>query len=188
LWLVTGDVARHGLAGAIIMGRARSAMRAYALLGGPPEEVLALTHQKLAHFEPRAVVTAVCAVSKPPFEEFRVCSAGHPPPVIATPGQAADLVDVRPGPPLGAVPGTVRSSVLVPFPAGAVMVLYTDGLVERRGQTIDEGLAELTSAVSTDHPEAVCHKVLQRLLGSRPPRDDIALVAVRKGGTTEPCP
>ncbi|HXW78624.1 MAG TPA: GAF domain-containing SpoIIE family protein phosphatase [Acidimicrobiales bacterium] len=182
LWLVTGDVAGHGLAGAIIMGRTRSAMRAYAFLGGPPEEVLALTDRELAHFEPRAVVTALCATSEPPFEEFRVCSAGHLPPVIATPGHDADLVDVRPGPPLGAVPGTARSSVLVPFAAGAVMVLYTDGLVERRGQTIDAGLAELRSAVSAGHPEAVCNEVLRRLLGSRPPRDDIALVAVRKGG------
>jgi phosphoserine phosphatase RsbU/P len=183
LWLVTGDVAGHGLSGAIIMGRTRSTIRAYALLGGPSEEVLDLTNKKLAHFEPRAVVTALCATSKPPFEEFRVCSAGHPPPVIATPGARPNLVDLRPGPPLGAGPSrTPRSSVLVPFPTGAVMVLYTDGLVERRGQTIDEGLEELRSAVSTSSPEAVCDEVLRRLLGPRPPRDDIALVAVRKGG------
>jgi phosphoserine phosphatase RsbU/P len=180
LWLVTGDVAGHGLPGAIIMGRTRSAMRAYALLGGPPEEVLTLTDRKLAHFEARAVVTALCVTSKPPFDEFRVCSAGHVPPALAVPGQPTTFVDVRPGPPLGAVPGKRRSAVVVPFPLGAVMVLYTDGLVERRGQTIDAGLAELRSAVSTDHADEVCNQVLKRLVGSRPPRDDIALVAVRK--------
>ena len=186
LWLVTGDVAGHGLAGAIIMGRTRSAMRAYALLGGPPEEVLALTDRKLAHFEPGAVVTALCATSKPPFEEFRVCSAGHLPPALAiAPGRATDFVDVRPGPPLGVAPGTARASVLAPFPLGAVMVLYTDGLVERRGRTIDEGLAQLRSAVSTEGPEAVCNRVLQLLVGSRPPRDDIALVAVRRRSREE---
>jgi phosphoserine phosphatase RsbU/P len=180
IWLVTGDVAGHGLQGAIIMGRTRSAMRAYALLGTPPDEVLALTSRKLAYFEPGAVVTAVCATSKPPYDEFLVCSAGHPPPVLAVPGQPTNFVRVPSGPPLGVLTTAERSSAAVAVPPGSVMVLYTDGLVERRGEVIDTGLELLRSNVTSGEPQAVCNALVQRLLGPKPPRDDVALVAVRR--------
>ena len=182
VWLVTGDVAGHGLQGATVMGRTRSTMRAYALLGAPPDEVLSLTSRKLAHFEPGVMVTAVCATSRPPFDDFLVCSAGHLPPVLAVPGELANFVGVPPGPPLGVLPNAVRSSMAVPVPEGAVMVLYTDGLVERRGEVIDTGLELLRSSVTTGHPQAVCAAVVERLLGPKPPSDDVALVAVRKTG------
>jgi phosphoserine phosphatase RsbU/P len=180
LWLVTGDVAGHGLQGAIIMGRTRSAMRAYALLGAPPDEVLTLTSRKLTHFEPGAMVTAVCATSKPPFDEFLVCSAGHPPPALAVPGESPAFVNVPNGPPLGVESPSARSSAFVPVPHGSVMVLYTDGLVERRGQMLDIGLAHLLDSVTTGHPDAVCNALVERLIGSKPPRDDVAIVAVRR--------
>ena len=80
LWIVIGDVAGHGLAAAVVMGRLKSALRSYALLGGPPEEVLELTDQKAQHFEIGTMATIVCATSKPPYEEFQVVTAGHPPP------------------------------------------------------------------------------------------------------------
>lgn len=126
------------------------------------------------------MVTAVCATSRPPFDEFLVCSAGHLPPVLAVPGELANFVGVPPGPPLGVLPDAVRSSVAVPVPEGAVMVLYTDGLVERRGEVIDTGLELLRSSVTTGHPQAVCAALVDRLLGPKPPSDDVALVAVRR--------
>jgi phosphoserine phosphatase RsbU/P len=180
VWLVTWDVAGHGLQGATVMGRTRSTMRAYALLGAPPDEVLSLTSRKLAHFEPGVMVTAVCATSRPPFDEFLVCSAGHPPPVLAVPGEPANFVGVLPGPPLGVLPNAVRSSTAVTVPEGAVMVLYTDGLVERRGEVLDTGLELLRSSVTTGHPQAVCAALVEGLLGPKPPSDDVALVAVRR--------
>jgi phosphoserine phosphatase RsbU/P len=180
VWVVTGDVAGHGLQGAIIMGRTRSALRAYAMLGGPPDEVLALTSRKLSHFEPGAMVTAICATSHPPFDRFLVCSAGHPPPVLAAPGKPARFVSVPAGPPLGVLPTAAQSSVPVSVPEGAVLVLYTDGLVERRGEILDTGLELLRSTVTTGHPQMVCNTVAERLIGPRPPRDDVALVAVRR--------
>jgi phosphoserine phosphatase RsbU/P len=180
LWLVTGDVAGHGLQGAIIMGRARSAMRAYALLGAPPDEVLTLTGRKLAHFEPGAMVTAVCATSRPPFDEFLVCSAGHPAPVLAVRGERPAFVSVPIGPPLGVPARAGRSSAAVAAPMGTVMVLYTDGLVERRGELLDTGLEHLVATVTAGHPEAVCNDLVEGLIGSKPPKDDVAIVAVRR--------
>jgi phosphoserine phosphatase RsbU/P len=150
------------------------------LLGAPPDEVLTLTSRKLTHFEPGAMVTAVCATSKPPFDEFLVCSAGHPPPAIAIPDQRPAFVGVPTGPPLGVDPAAGHSSAVVPVPVGTVMVLYTDGLVERRGEILDAGLERLLANVTPAHPEAVCNSLVDGLLGSKPPRDDVAIVAFRR--------
>jgi phosphoserine phosphatase RsbU/P len=157
-----------------------SALRAYALLGAPPDEVLTLTSRKLNHFEPGAMVTAICATSRPPFDEFLVCSAGHPAPVLAVPGQSPTFIAVPNGPPVGVEPTAGRSSAVVPVPVGGVMVLYSDGLVERRGEILDTGLEHLLASVTTGHPEVVCNAAVERLIGSKPPRDDVAIVAVRR--------
>ncbi|HTD50434.1 MAG TPA: SpoIIE family protein phosphatase, partial [Acidimicrobiia bacterium] len=86
LWIVVGDVAGHGLKAAVVMGRIRSALRAYSLLELPPEKVLELVDRKVQHFEIGTFVTVVCAVSAPPFENIRLAVAGHPPPAVAVPG------------------------------------------------------------------------------------------------------
>src|SRR5690606_9702399 len=70
LWLVIGDVSGHGLASAVVMGRVRSALRAYSLLGGGPVPVLELTDRKIHHFEMGVMITVLCAVSTPPYETF----------------------------------------------------------------------------------------------------------------------
>jgi putative methionine-R-sulfoxide reductase with GAF domain len=184
MWLVTGDVAGHGLRAAVIMGRIRSALRAYALLGGPPEEVVALTDHKVRHFEPGAMATVICAAIAPPFDTIKISSAGHLPPVLAAPGRPAAVVDVRADPPLGLAPRTPRSSVTAPFGPGSVLVLYTDGLVERRGELIDEGIDRLLSVVTADEPEMVCSAVTRRLIGRSTMRDDIAIIAARRATRT----
>ena len=76
---MAGDVAGHGLDAAVIMGRVKSALRSYALTSGGPAEALELTDRKVQHFEIGAMVTVVCAVSAPPYEQLQVCSAGHLP-------------------------------------------------------------------------------------------------------------
>jgi serine phosphatase RsbU (regulator of sigma subunit) len=179
LWLVTADVAGHGLNAAVVMGRAKSALRAYALLGEGPARVLELTDRKVQHFEFDAMVTVVCARAYPPYAAWAVSSAGHLPPVLAAPGAAAALASVPPGPPLATVPNAEREEVHVDLPRGGLLLLYTDGLVERRDEGIDVGLERLRRAVRAAHPEVVSREVMKQLVGAETPMDDIALLAVR---------
>lgn len=180
LWIVTGDVAGHGLDAAVIMGRVRSALRAYALLGLSPEEVLELTDRKVTQFEIGAMVTTVCAFAHPPYEKIRVALAGHPPPVFATPEGPAKLVQPVVGPPLGVQPDVRRAATDVEWQPGGVLLFYTDGLIERRDADIGERLDKLVSAVPAANPEEVCTSVMHQLIGSRAGTDDIALLAVRR--------
>jgi len=180
LWVVAGDVAGHGVHAAVVMGRVRSALRAYALLGGGPQQVLELTSRKVQHFEPDTLVTVVCAAAMAPYEVFAVASAGHPPPVVATPGRGAALVEVSAGPPLGVDGGLPRSATTVALAAGAVMLLYTDGLVERRGEDLAVGFDRLRDAVNPGAPEAVCRDVTRAMLGTAGAADDVAIIAVRR--------
>jgi putative methionine-R-sulfoxide reductase with GAF domain len=179
LWLVTGDVAGHGLNSAVVMGRVKSALRAYALISDGPAHALELTDRKVQHFEIGTMVTAVCVTSKPPYNEFTICSAGHPPPVLGLLGQGSELVEIPVGPPLGAVAGVQRASSTVTLPAGGVLLLYTDGLVERRAEDIDQGLGRLCAAVHPAHPEIVCRTVMHSLVDDEVV-DDIALLAVHR--------
>ena len=180
LWVVVGDVAGHGLRAAVVMGRIRSALRAYSLLGVSPEEVLDLVDRKVRHFEMGTFATVVCAVTKPPYDAVTIAVAGHPPPVIAAPGQPAAFVDVRISPPVGTGRDLRREAVTVPLPPGAVMVLYTDGLVERRGQVLDVGLERLRTTVTTAAADTVAREVMHRLVAEAAPIDDIALVVIRR--------
>jgi sigma-B regulation protein RsbU (phosphoserine phosphatase) len=180
LWVITGDVAGHGLSAAVIMGRLRSTMRAYALLGRSCEDVIALTNRKLMHFEFGETATVLCATSTPPYTEFRVCSAGHPPPIIATPGEPNRVLDVDPTPPLGVRHELPANPTTVNFRPGSLLVFYTDGLIERRDEGIDAGIQRLSSAIPADHPQIVCREVMRSLIGTTPPSDDVALVAIRR--------
>jgi hypothetical protein len=180
LWLVTGDVAGHGLDAAVVMGRVRSALRAYALLGEPPERVVELTNRKVQHFEMRTMVTVACATAQPPYDRVRICSAGHVPPVLAVPGEQGRLVEIPVGPPLGVRREIHRAAVDLSWPAGAVLLFYTDGLVERRDVDIDTRLDQLARAVPAAHPEAVCAAVMHEMIGHDLVLDDVAVLAARR--------
>jgi putative methionine-R-sulfoxide reductase with GAF domain len=180
LWIVTGDVAGHGLNAAVVMGRVKSALRAYALLGVSPEEVLELTDRKVTQFEIGAMVTVVCAHAHPPYEKIRVALAGHPPPVLAAPDGSAGLVRPVVGPPLGVQPDTRRVATDLVWPAGAVLLFYTDGLIERRGADLGDRLDELVAAVPPAEPEKVCTSVMHHMIGAGAAIDDIAFLAVRR--------
>lgn len=184
LWVVVGDVAGHGLSAAVVMGRVKSALRAYALLGEGPARVLELTDRKVQHFEIGMMVTVVCAVSRAPYTSFEIASAGHPPAVLAPPGGPSRLVRVKPGPPLGVVPEVRRTSERVNVPPGSVLVFYTDGLVERRGQDMEAGLERLRDFVRAGDPEGVCRDVMHRLVGEDETPDDIALLVLQTTGST----
>jgi sigma-B regulation protein RsbU (phosphoserine phosphatase) len=180
LWVVIGDVAGHGLGAAVVMGRVRSSLRAYALEDYPPDEVLRLVDRKVRHFEVGAMVTIACAVSMPPFDKFELVSAGHPPPILAVPIRPATIVDMDVRPPLGIGSGARHPSTTLSLQPGGVLVFYTDGLVERRGENLDVGLTSLRAAVASDHPESVCRRIMHELIGSHIPEDDVAVIALRR--------
>ena len=181
LGVVIGDVAGSGLPAAIVMGRMRSALRAYALEATDPAEVLDRLDHKMQHFEPGALATVLYAVLDPALDRAYVCSAGHLAPVMAMPGEAAgEMVDVAPGLMIGVDTRARRRVTTVKIAHGAVLCLYTDGLVERREYPLDEGLARLCTAVAAQAPEQVCAAVMGAMVGSAAARDDIALVALRR--------
>jgi phosphoserine phosphatase RsbU/P len=180
LCVVMGDVVGSGLPAAVIMGRMRSALRAYALQTRDPAEVLARLDRKVQYFEPDAMATVLYAVIDPALDRMHVCLAGHFPPVIARPGHQAELARVTPAIVIGVSAGAERPVTTVPIPAGAMVCFYTDGLIERPGEVIDDGLARLCRAVTAESAEAACAAVMQALVGSEPTRDDIALLMLRR--------
>jgi phosphoserine phosphatase RsbU/P len=180
LGVVIGDVIGSGVPAAVIMGRMRGALRAYALDTGDPAEVLRRLDRKMQHFEPGAVATVAYAVFDPGLDRVHICSAGHFPPVIAAAGRPAELADVPAGLLIGAAPGARRRVATIDVSPGTLMCFYTDGLIERRGHPIDEGLARLRRAVTAQPADAACAAVMAALVGSEPARDDIALLMFRR--------
>jgi phosphoserine phosphatase RsbU/P len=177
---VIGDVAGTGLQAAVVMGRIRSALRAYALETTDPAEVLDRLDRKMRHFEPDVLATVLCAMVSPPREQVRISCAGHLPPIIAGPGRPAVLAEVAPDLLIGVDSQKRRRVRTLGFPPGAMLCLYTDGLVERRDQPIDEGIARLCASVAAGDPEAGCASVMAAMAGYTPHTDDIALLMVQR--------
>ncbi len=188
--IVMGDVAGHGLPAAVIMGRLRSALRAYALEHEDPAHVLRLLDMKISYFEAGAVATVLYAVAEPPYTHLLVSSAGHLPPYLVTADGSAGPTDVPPDPPLGVRSASddplARHVVTVQLPAGASLCLFTDGLVERRplgddveADQLDDGMSRLARALRPGDAEAACDAVLNELVGDDITEDDIALLVLR---------
>jgi len=180
LGVVIGDVIGSGVPAAVIMGRMRGALRAYALDTCDPAEVLRRLDRKMQHFEPGALATVLYAVFDPGLDRVHICSAGHYPPVLAATGRPAELADVPAGLLIGAAPGARRRVATIDVSPGTLMCFYTDGLIERRGQPIDHGLALLRRAVTAQPADAACAAVMAALVGSEPVPDDIALLMFRR--------
>jgi serine phosphatase RsbU (regulator of sigma subunit) len=178
--IVMGDVAGHGLPAAVVMGRMRSALRAYALETTDPAEVLRRLDRKIHHFEPEATATVVYAVCDPTLDQARLSSAGHPSPVLAVPGGAAQSLTMRPDLLIGTGEDTPRSTATVALPEGALLCFFTDGLVERRDSSIDSGIDRLRAAVRYGPPETACAAVMAAFIGRKPPEDDVALLLIRR--------
>jgi phosphoserine phosphatase RsbU/P len=180
LGLVVGDVAGSGLSAAVIMGRMRSALRAYALEFPGPADVLHKLDQKMQYFEESDVMATVSyAVLDPNSGRLAISSAGHLPPVIAAPGQHGAMAQIAVDPAIGIADPFHRRVTTLALVPGAVLCLYTDGLVERRDEPIDDGITRLCQAVTPGPPEEVCVSAMQTLVGHQSPSDDIALLVVR---------
>ncbi|MCE3555396.1 SpoIIE family protein phosphatase [Pseudonocardia sp. RS11V-5] len=188
LCVVVGDVVGRGLQVSVAMGRLRSAVRAYALLTEDPAELLRKLDVQVQHFERDVMATVLCAVVEVDQSVAWVASAGHPPPVRALPGQAGELVAVDPDPPIGLVPTRRRGAHAVELPVGSCLVLYTDGLVERRHEPLDVGLERLTDAVRPGPAEQLCARIMGRLIGNETSADDVALLVVVRPGDDATAP
>jgi phosphoserine phosphatase RsbU/P len=188
LWIVIGDVAGHGVRAAVLMERIRSALRAYALLHASPADVLDLVDRKVHQFEMGTYATVACDVSSPPYETLTIALAGHLPPVVAVPGQPATFPNVETSPPIGAthrspgasptVAASARPTTTITLAPGTVAAFYTDGLIERRGESIDVGLERLRDVTSPGAPERVAADIMRHLVGNTIATDDIALVVM----------
>ena len=179
LGVVIGDVSGHGLRSAVVMGRLRSALRAYTLVTEDPAQTLTLLGRKVHHFEAGNLATVLYATISPDRSIVRISLAGHLRPVLAVPGRPAIVTDLPVDPPLGLGPRQPhRQYTELPLPTGSVLVCYTDGLVERRGEVIDTGFERLRAAVVAEPAEQVCDTVMAAV-ARKHPDDDIALLTIR---------
>jgi serine phosphatase RsbU (regulator of sigma subunit)/anti-sigma regulatory factor (Ser/Thr protein kinase) len=181
--LVVGDVAGHGVRAAVTMGRLRTAIKTLTMLELPPAETLQrlddLMHE-IGVFEPH-FATCVYAVYDSVDGTCEVASAGHLPPLLVRPDGTSEFLDVSPAPPLGIGASPIVSRTL-PIEDGSLLVMYTDGLVERRTEDIDLGLERLRAVFgpgSTDQSlDELCREALADVYGDHQ-RDDIAILVAK---------
>jgi anti-sigma regulatory factor (Ser/Thr protein kinase)/putative methionine-R-sulfoxide reductase with GAF domain len=185
LSIVIGDVVGRGLSAADWMGRLRSALRAYALLGDDPAEVLNRLDHDVQHFDPEMMATVLLAMFEPSLERLHLSSAGHPPPLLAQPGHSAALLQVPSDHPVGVAGGLRRRTTTITLLPGTLLCFYTNGLVGRRGSSLDADLELLCASVVAGPVDFVCARVITQFVGHDPPGDDVALLAVRRQDSGE---
>jgi PAS domain S-box-containing protein len=178
--IVVGDVVGRGLIAASAMGQLRSATRALAGAGLGPASVLAHLDTFVAQIRAAEYATLAYAEIDPDSGRTRFASAGHPPPVLLDAPDAPRLFMGGRSMPLGVVvPGLVRGQAELTLGPRAGMLLYTDGLVERRGETIDDGLERLLGAAAASRaagPSALVDELAAALLAGRSVDDDVCLL------------
>jgi PAS domain S-box-containing protein len=184
LGVVLGDVAGRGIRAASTMGQLRSVARAYALADGgerQPGEVLTLVNRYQLALDESELVTAVYAVFDPRAQAMAWTSAGHPPPLLRTAAGESRYLDG--GNPLMGVEDTRYETLRQRIGPGDALIFYTDGLVERRGESLDVGLDRLKRAAGAgpaDDPRALCAHVVRELVSPDSQlHDDVTAVVVR---------
>ncbi|WP_234356729.1 SpoIIE family protein phosphatase/ATP-binding protein [Streptomyces sp. NBRC 110028] len=193
--LVVGDVVGHGLHAAATMGRLRTAVHNFSTLDLPPDEILSHLDDLIARIDHdeghsaladgdgggEVIIGATClyAIYDPVTRRCTMARAGHPPPAVVSPDGSVEFLDPPAGPPLG-LGGLPFETDELELPEGSHLVLYTDGLIEKRDRDIETGLEMLGEALSHPGrtPEQTCTAVLDALLPERP-SDDIALIVAR---------
>ncbi|MET7319965.1 SpoIIE family protein phosphatase [Streptomyces sp. NPDC005549] len=188
--LVVGDVMGHSMTSAAIMGQLRTTAQTLAGLDLPPQEVLHHLDEQAQRLGTDRMATCLYAVYDPVSHRITVANAGHPPPVLLHMDGHAEVLRVPAGAPIG-VGGVDFEAVELDAPAGATLLLYTDGLVESRLRDVWTGIEQLRERLAAtaqltgpDHPpplEALCDEVLD-MLGPGDRDDDIALLAARFDG------
>jgi serine phosphatase RsbU (regulator of sigma subunit)/anti-sigma regulatory factor (Ser/Thr protein kinase) len=181
LAFVIGDVVGRGVLAASVMAEIRTALRAYLVEGHELASVMALLNDLLVSMERRRSATAAILALDLERGELEAVSAGHLPPLLVAPDGEPTLLEHARGLPLGVTAGSEYVGERFAFDVGSALLLYTDGLVERRGEAIDEGLERLCGATrlaarATD--SSFADRVYRALLDETPLDDDVALLAI----------
>jgi anti-sigma regulatory factor (Ser/Thr protein kinase)/putative methionine-R-sulfoxide reductase with GAF domain len=176
--IAIGDVVGHGIAAATLMGQVRFALRAYALEGHRPGRTLELVDRYVQTMREHPMATAAYAVFDTETGSVRLATAGHVPPIIVGPARAL-VLDVEPGAPLGAFPYGSCPEHELTLASGEMMLMYTDGLVERRGNELGLGIEELLAVARTgDTAEQACRNAMQALVPPEGLDDDVAMLVL----------
>ncbi|WP_320773722.1 SpoIIE family protein phosphatase [Streptomyces sp. CRN 30] len=183
--LVIGDVMGRGVRAAAVMGQLRTAVRAYARLDLPPHEVLQLLDGLATEIDANQIATCVYAVHDPNEGRLVYASAGHLPILVRDEKGTVRRADEPTGPPLG-TGGWVHSSGSVPLAPGSTAVLYTDGLVERRNEDLDEGIAALGRALAGARgtPQVICDRLVRSAGVTADHDDDVAVLVLQHPART----
>jgi anti-sigma regulatory factor (Ser/Thr protein kinase)/putative methionine-R-sulfoxide reductase with GAF domain len=175
-----GDVVGQGFHAAALMGQLRSALRAYALERRPPKEVLERLNALLRQLEPGWGATVLYAIFDPSSGDTTMASAGQLPPLILERDGSSRFVELLGSVPLGSVRRPQYDEVQVKVPPGSLLVLFTDGLVERAGEPLDEGFARFQRALAEapEDPQELCDRAIDVLLPDGPKSDDVAMLTI----------
>jgi anti-sigma regulatory factor (Ser/Thr protein kinase) len=178
--LVVGDVVGHGLRAASTMGQLRNAFRAYGLVEASPAEVVARINRLVMSGVEEVMATVLYIVLDRETGEVAFSAAGHPPPLLLAADGTRFLEGGR-SVPIGATDPAVFREARAVMPPGSTLLLYTDGLIERRDVPLSDSLDQLAEGAgeADQDLEALCERVLRAALGNREPVDDVALLAVR---------
>jgi serine phosphatase RsbU (regulator of sigma subunit) len=175
--LAIGDVAGHGLPAAAGMARLRGALAGLSITGAPPEQLIGWLNELVRHVAPEHTASVVAGYFDPVSRILTWAQAGHPPPVLVRAGRAQALPQ-----PDGVLLGAGQlpyAAATVQLQPGDLLLLYSDGLVERRRSSLDDGLAVLLAAAAgAADPEEVVNATLAAL-GSVSSDDDTCLVALQ---------
>jgi len=181
LLLVVGDVAGRGIGAASTMGQLRSAVRSYALVESDPAGLLQRLNRYHLSMAWDDMATVLLALIDPASATLEYATAGHPPPLVVGPdGDGAYLVGGR-GAPLGALEHPPFTTAKAEFAPGSTLLVYTDGLIEQRGEHPDEGLGRLRAATlaGPDDLGELCDHVIDTVLPSYDTDDDVTLLILR---------
>ncbi|WP_051735702.1 ATP-binding SpoIIE family protein phosphatase [Streptomyces sp. NRRL B-3229] len=185
--LVIGDVMGRGVRAAAVMGQLRTAVRAYARLDLPPHEVLQLLDGLATEIDANQIATCVYAIHDPNEGKLVYASAGHLPILVRDETGTVLRADEPTGPPLG-TGGWMHTSGSIPLSPGSTAVLYTDGLVERRNEDLDEGIAALERALAgaTGTPQVMCDRLIRSAGVTAEHDDDVAVMVLQHPAHTGP--
>jgi stage II sporulation SpoE-like protein len=180
--VVMGDVAGHGLRAAAVMASLRAGLRAFSTVDPCPARILDRLNGYTCLFKPDAFATVFVGAFDPGAGRLLYARAGHPPPLLIARDGTTVLLDDALGPPLGVTGGAYKTGE-APFPVGASLVAYTDGLIERRNESLDDRLATLVGAAPAaagSGPEILCDRLIFELLAGKDLTDDAALLVATR--------